>query len=128
MRWNLFLKNKSWTGVRLRQAQPLEKNGCSGIEKNSRCACPSNPFFHVTKPAAPRRSQRIAAAENAPRTQQGIHSGVRWTYFIRDRFKMKFVVKSAREGAYARRFSQGISSEISPRKATKQTPLRSRLE
>jgi hypothetical protein len=42
---------------------------------------------------------------------------------LRDRFKMKFVVKAMREGAYARRFSQGISSAIYSRKATKQTPF-----
>jgi hypothetical protein len=41
---------------------------------------------------------------------------------------MKFVVKAEREGAYARRVSQGISSEIWPRNATKQTSLCSRLE
>jgi hypothetical protein len=41
----------------------------------------------------------------------------------RDRFKMKFVVKAEREGAYARRVSQGISSEIWTRNATKQTSL-----
>jgi hypothetical protein len=48
--------------------------------------------------------------------------------FPRDRFIMKFIVKAEREGGCARRVSQGISSEIWPRNATKQTPLRSLLE
>jgi hypothetical protein len=48
--------------------------------------------------------------------------------FLRGRFIMKFVMKAEREGAYGRRVSQGISSEIWPRNATQQIPLRSLLE